>query len=168
MSLENAAEFGGGVSLDQPGSGQQAGQERLKLQQELIHDQPTRPSHSPVQSRQRVGRCPTEAAGRAARLLLLQALDGLPAPGAGRQHTSVRNNFTLSPGKWTTFVYNKNYLFVLFFLFSARVSLEDDAVADGGQQVVEVELVLLVARIPAMLLPRFHQSFSKPDQDHRQ
>lgn len=45
---------------------------------------------------------------------------------------------------------------------SAIVSLEDDAVADGGQQIVEVELVFVVAGIPAMLLPKFHQSFSKP------
>lgn len=50
---------------------------------------------------------------------------------------------------------------------SPRVSLEDNAVADGGQQVVEVELVLVVARIPAMLLPRFHQSFPKPDDDNK-
>lgn len=42
------------------------------------------------------------------------------------------------------------------------ISLEDDAVADGGQQIVEVELVFVVARIPAMLLPKFHQRFSKP------
>lgn len=41
-------------------------------------------------------------------------------------------------------------------------SLEDDAVADGGQQIVEVEFVFVVARIPATLLPKFHQSFSKP------
>lgn len=42
------------------------------------------------------------------------------------------------------------------------VSLEDDAVADGGQQIVEVELVPVVSHIPAMLLPKLHQSFSKP------
>lgn len=41
------------------------------------------------------------------------------------------------------------------------ISLEDDAVADGGQQVVEVVLVFVVTRIPAMLLPKFHQGFSK-------
>lgn len=44
----------------------------------------------------------------------------------------------------------------------AMISLEDDAVADGGQKIVEVELVFVVAQILAMLLPRFHQSFSKP------
>lgn len=40
--------------------------------------------------------------------------------------------------------------------------LEDDAVADGGQQIVEVELIFAVAQIPAMLLSEFHQSFTKP------
>lgn len=50
---------------------------------------------------------------------------------------------------------------------SPHVSLEDNAVADGGQQVVEVELVFVVAGIPAMLLPRFHQSFPKPDNDNK-
>lgn len=49
----------------------------------------------------------------------------------------------------------------------AHVSLEDDAVADGGQQVVEVELVFVVGGISAMLLPRFHQSFPKPDDGNR-
>lgn len=35
--LQDAAQLGGGVSLDQPGSGQQAGEEGLKVQQQLIH-----------------------------------------------------------------------------------------------------------------------------------
>lgn len=46
--------------------------------------------------------------------------------------------------------------------FSAIILLEDDTVADGGQQIVEVELVFVVARIPAMLSPKFHQRFPKP------
>lgn len=50
---------------------------------------------------------------------------------------------------------------------SPHVSLEDNAVADGGQQVVEVELVFVVAGIPATLLPRLHQSFPKPDDDDK-
>lgn len=40
--------------------------------------------------------------------------------------------------------------------------LEDDAVADGGQQIVEVELAYVVARISAVLFPKVHQSFPKP------
>lgn len=40
--------------------------------------------------------------------------------------------------------------------------LEDDAVTDGGQQIVEVELAFAVARIPAMLFAKLHQSFPKP------
>lgn len=46
---------------------------------------------------------------------------------------------------------------------SATVSLEDDAVADGGKQIVEVELVFVVAQISAMLPPKLHQSLSKPE-----
>lgn len=60
VTLQDAAELRGGVSLDQPGSGQQAWEDRLKVQQELIHNQATRPSHRPVQSCQRVGRSPRE------------------------------------------------------------------------------------------------------------
>lgn len=45
---------------------------------------------------------------------------------------------------------------------SPHISLEDDAVADGGQQIVEVELMFVVGGIPAVLLPRFHQCLSKP------
>lgn len=37
VMLQDAAQLGGGVSLDQPGSGQQAGEEGLKVQQQLIH-----------------------------------------------------------------------------------------------------------------------------------
>lgn len=164
MSLQNAAEFGGGVSLDQPGSGQQAGEKRLKVQQELVHDQATRPSHSPVQSRQRVGRCPREAAGRAARLLLLQALDGLSAPSAWKTvdfNTACLHSFLGQIGQ--TVVLTINFVGA----HSPHVSLEDNAVADGGQQVVEVELVFVVAGIPATLLPRLHQSFPKPDDDNK-
>ncbi len=79
VTLKDTAEFGGGVSLDQPGSGQQAWKERLKVQQKLIHHQATRPSHRPVQSCQRVGRSPRELPCRPGRLLLLQALCGLSA-----------------------------------------------------------------------------------------
>lgn len=43
-----------------------------------------------------------------------------------------------------------------------RILLQDDAVADGSQQVVEVELVFVVVWISAMLFPKFNQSFPKP------
>lgn len=72
---------------------------------------------------------------------------------------SLHSFFSFFKGKWS--VLTKT----LVGAHSPHVSLEDNAVADGGQQVVEVELVLVVARIPAMLLPRFHQSFAKPDND---
>ncbi|TNN35701.1 hypothetical protein EYF80_054139 [Liparis tanakae] len=78
VALQDVAEFGGGVSLDQPGPGQQARQEGLQVLQEVIHRQATRPPHRPVQSRQRVGRSPGEPRRRAGRLLLLQTLGGLP------------------------------------------------------------------------------------------
>jgi len=78
VALQDVAEFGGGVSLDQPGPGQQARQEGLQVLQELIHRQATRPPHRPVQSRQRVRRSPGEPRRRAGRLLLLQTLGGLP------------------------------------------------------------------------------------------
>lgn len=42
------------------------------------------------------------------------------------------------------------------------VLLEDDAVADGGQQIVEVELAYVVAWIPAVFFPKLHQGFPEP------
>lgn len=62
---------------------------------------------------------------------------------------------------WVT-NYLNIYAILKAFHRSAIILLEDDAVADGGQQIVEVELVVVVGRIPAALLPRLHQSFSKP------
>lgn len=63
VMLQDVAEFGCGVTLDQPGSCHQARDERLKVQQELIHHQATGPPHRPVQSCQRVGRRAGELAG---------------------------------------------------------------------------------------------------------
>lgn len=48
--------------------------------------------------------------------------------------------------------------------YSDRILLEDDAVADGSQQVVEVELVFVVAWISAMTFSKFNQSLPKPER----
>lgn len=47
-------------------------------------------------------------------------------------------------------------LWKLYHQCPAIVLLEDDTVANGGQQIVEVELAFVVARFFAMLLPKVH------------
>lgn len=76
--LQDATEFWSRVTLDQPGSSKQAWKKRLKVHQELVHDQATGSSHCAVQSCQGVGRGPRKLAHPARRLLLLEALCGLP------------------------------------------------------------------------------------------
>ena len=90
VKLQDAAEFGGGVSLDQPGSGHQAGEEGLQSQQQLIHHQATGPPHRPVQSGQGVGGGPRELSCRPGRLLLLQAHCGLPVEDTGDRHGVIK------------------------------------------------------------------------------
>lgn len=96
VALQDVAQLGGGVSPDQPGSGQEAREEGLEVQQELVHRQATRPSHGPVQSCQGVGRGPGESSRRAGRLLLLQTLCGVSAVmGTTSSITPPPNNVTL-------------------------------------------------------------------------
>lgn len=78
MMLQDAAQLWSRVTLDQPWTSQQAGKERLKVQEELLHYQSTSSSYCPVQGRQRVGRGSGKLPHRARGLLLLEALCGLP------------------------------------------------------------------------------------------
>lgn len=88
--------------------------------------------------------------------------DPTPSNDGSIQHESTESVHILQHFPVRSSCVCRDYLLLHLHWCSTTNLLEDDAVADGGQQIVEVELIFAVAQIPAMLLSKFHQSFTKP------